>query len=98
MKGNCPKKDKVTKSEELIAVARTDNLNLAKHYTRLLDEQGIEAVIREGDESAGFFNISILVGKMLYDEAYLFIETENGCESYYLDSMLEPPHIRRQTG
>lgn len=82
----------------LVAVARTDSINLAKYYGRLLSEKGIESSISTGDETAGLFNISILVSEALYDEAYLFIEAENSSSDYYLDSMLEPPQIRRQTG
>ncbi len=98
MKRNRPRRHKGDNGREVVAVARTDSLNLAKYYGRLLSGKGIESAIRAGDETAGLFNISILVSEELYDEAYLFIEAENSCADYYLDSMLEPPHIRRQTG
>ena len=98
MKRNGPRRRKGDKGGRLVAVARTDSVSLANYYERLLHEKGIEAAIRAGNETAGLFNISILVSEGLYDEAYLFIESENSCEAYYLDSMFEAPHIRRQTG
>lgn len=98
MKRNGPRRHKGDKGGRLVAVARTDSVNLAKYYGRLLSEKGVEAAVRTGNETAGLFNISILVSEELYDEAYLFIESENSCEAYYLDSMFEAPEIRRQTG
>lgn len=98
MKGYSRKRRKGRRSGELVAVARTDSLNLANYYGALLREHDIEPTIKTGGETAGLFNISIFVSEEFYDEAYLFIEAENSCSSYYLDSMFEPPEIRRQTG
>lgn len=98
MKGYGLKRRNCKGNGELVAVARTDSRNLAQYYVELLREHGIESSIKTGGERAGLFNISIFVSQEFYDEAYLFIETENNCEAYYLDSMFEPPHIRRQTG
>ena len=98
MKRNGPRRRKGDRGGKLVAVARTDSVNLANYYGRLLREKGIETAVKTGDETAGFFNISILVSEEFYDEAYLFIESENSCEAHYLDSMFEAPRIRRQTG
>ena len=98
MKRNGPRRRNGDRGGRLVAVARTDSFSLAKYYGRLLDENGIDSVVKTGDETAGLFNISILVSEELYDEAYLFIESENSCEAHYLDSMFETPRIRRQTG
>ena len=98
MRRNGPRRRRGDKGGRLVAVARTDSVNLAKYYGRLLGEKGIETAIRAGDETTGLFNISILVSEELYDEAYLFIESENSYEAHYLDSMFEAPEIRRQTG
>ena len=73
MKRNRPRRHKGDNTKGEVAVARTDSINLANYYGRLLNEKGIESVIRTGDETAGLFNISILVSEELYDEAYLFI-------------------------
>ena len=98
MKRNSPKNHNEHNNEQLTAVARADNLKLAEYYGRLLEERGIIPTIITGDETAGRFRISILVPKISYDEAFLFIEMENSQTGYYLDSMFEPPNIHRQTG
>jgi len=98
MKGYGLKRRNCKGKGELAAVARTDSMNLAYYYGELLREHGIESTIKTGGATVGLFNISIFVSEDFYDEAYLFIEAENNCEPYYLDSMFEPPRIRRQTG
>jgi hypothetical protein len=98
MKGYSRKRRRCKVNGELVAVARTDSMNLAYYYGELLREHGIESTIKTGGETAGLFSISIFVSGDFYDEAYLFIEAENNCEPYYLDSRFEPPRIRRQTG
>ena len=72
--------------ENLIPVARSDDLILAKQYAHMLTIHDIDVVITDGGNTAGIFKYLIKVTEKFYDKAFLLIETENTRDHCFLDS------------
>lgn len=73
--------------KNLIPVARSDDLVLARQYVHLLSIHDVDAVIDDGGHAAGIFKYLIKVTEKFYDKAFLLIETENTRDPHFLDSL-----------
>ena len=73
------------KLQELVAVAFTEDAELARDYETLLKNNDIPVVIKEQDESAqdGVKGIAIMVPEDFLDEAHVIIESQDAYDDFY---------------
>ncbi|MHC4289032.1 MAG: hypothetical protein ACYSOF_10305 [Planctomycetota bacterium] len=76
--------------EELVTVAFAEDMELAKQYKQLLEENEIDAQIRRQPEMAqnGFSDIAIVVSEDALDEAHTIISEKANYDDFF-DMILE---------
>lgn len=69
---------------ELVTVAFAEDLDLARHYKKLLEENGIPAVIRQPETTgASSPGIGVLVPEDVLDEAHSLIASQAPFEDFF---------------
>jgi hypothetical protein len=71
--------------QELVAVAFTEDAELARDYETLLKNNDIPVIIKEQDESAqdGGKGIAVMVPEDFLDEAHVIIESQDTYDDFY---------------
>jgi hypothetical protein len=78
-----------TSVKELVTVAFAEDMELAKQYKKLLNENDIPASIQtQPDDSAGFPGVAVMVPEDYLDEAHVLIESQ-GCFEDFFDMAFE---------
>ena len=73
-----------TPLQDFVTVAFAEDLDLAKHYKKLLNDSEIPVAIKnQPDNSSGFPGIAVMVPEEYLDEAHVIIESEASHESFY---------------
>lgn len=69
---------------ELVTVAFAEDIELARQYKRMLEENGITAVIRQPDaEGAASPGIAVLVPEEVLDQAHSLIASQAPFEDFF---------------
>jgi len=73
------------KLQELVAVAFTEDAELAKDYETLLKNNDIPVIIKEDDqtEQGAVEGITVMVPEDFLDEAHVIIESQNAYDDFY---------------
>lgn len=69
--------------KDFIAVAVVDDLDQARNYKQLLEDNDIPAELKVADEADEEPTISVVVPEEYLDEAHIVIESENVYEDYF---------------
>lgn len=72
-----------TQEKDFIAVAVVDDLDQARNYKQLLEDNDIPAELKVADEADEDPSISVVVPEEYLDEAHIVIESENVYEDYF---------------
>ena len=73
-----------TPLQDFVTVAFAEDLDLAKHYKKILNDNEIPAAIKkQPDGASGFPGIAVMVPEEHLDEAHIIIESEASQESFY---------------
>ena len=73
-----------TPLKEFVTVAFAEDMDLAKHYKKLLSENDIPAIIRTQSESSSSYpGIAIMVPEDHLDEAHILIESQGTYNDFY---------------
>ena len=77
--------------QELVAVAFTEDAELARDYETLLKNNDIPVIIEEQDQSAqgGGRGIAVMVPEDFLDEAHVIIESQDAYDDFYDFAMEE---------
>ncbi|MBN1816116.1 MAG: hypothetical protein JW828_02075 [Sedimentisphaerales bacterium] len=78
------RKNETVSLEEFVTVAFAEDVDLAKQYKKLLNDNNIPAAIKTGPEpGTSFPGVAVMVPEDFLDEAHLLIESEGGCSDFY---------------
>ncbi len=85
MAGNHKKKQSSrTSLKEFVTVAFAEDMELAKDYKKLLNDENIPVAIKnQTDSSSGFRGIGVLVPEEYLDEAHVLIESQGVYTDFY---------------
>lgn len=73
-----------TPLKEFVTVAFAEDMDLAKHYKKLLSENDIPAIIRTQSESSSSYpGIAVMVPEDHLDEAHVLIESQGTYNDFY---------------
>ena len=73
-----------TSLKEFVTVAFAEDMELAKDYKKLLNDENIPVVIKDQpDSSSGFHGITVLVPEEHLDEAHVLIESQGVYTDFY---------------
>ena len=73
-----------TALRELTTVAFAEDMELAKQYKQMLNENEIPVVIKsQADSAPNFPGIAVMVPEDHLDEAHVLIESESSNETFY---------------
>jgi len=94
-----PRKEKKSKSanlKECVTVAFAEDMELAKQYQELLEDNGIETRIQRQPEMAqsGFSDIAIVVPEESLDEAHALISEKASYNDFFDMAFDEPDYDR----
>ncbi len=82
---------KSTAVKEFVTVAFAEDMDLARQYKNLLEENGISCAVKEQpDTSTTFPGIAVLVPEGQLDEAHQIIETQCGCGEFFDMAFQDP--------
>jgi len=68
---------------DFVTVAFAEDMELAKHYKKMLDECDIPAAISDNNESSHTPGIAVMVPEDHLDEAHVLIESQSSNDSFY---------------
>lgn len=78
------KQSSQTSLKEFVTVAFAEDMDLAKEYKKLLNDESIPAAIKtQSDSSDGFLGIAVMVPEDHLDEAHLLIESQGAYGDFY---------------
>lgn len=79
------KKNHTTSLKEFVTVAFAEDVDLAKQYKKLLNDNNIPAAIKTQPESpsSSFPGIAVMVPEDHLDEAHILIEAEGSYNDFY---------------
>ncbi len=70
--------------KEFVTVAFAEDLDLAKQYKELLEENNIPSMVKSQPDTADTFpGIAVLVPEDFLDEAHVLIESQSGYNDFY---------------
>ena len=72
-----------TSLQEFVTVAFAEDMELAKHYKKILNENEIPAAIRTSQEASTAPGIAVTVPEDNLDEAHILIESQASHDSFY---------------
>ena len=72
-----------TKMEGYVVVAFTDDMELAREYEEILQENDIPVSIRESEKESGEVEITLVVPEEYLDEAHVIIESQQAYDDFY---------------
>ncbi len=82
--GKRKKNSAPTSLKELVTVAFAEDLDLAKQYKKLLNENDIPASIKsQADDNPGFPGVAVMVPEDYLDEAHVLIESQGSFEDFF---------------
>lgn len=76
---------KTVPTQELVTVAFAEDVDLAREYKQLLEENEIPALIKKhkGMSESGFSDIAIMVPEEMLDEAYALISEKASYDDFF---------------
>ena len=78
------KKNGQVSLKEFVTVAFAEDLDLAKQYKKLLNDNNIPSAIKTQSESSSSFpGIAVMVPEDFLDEAHVLIESEGSYNDFY---------------
>jgi hypothetical protein len=78
------KRNARTPLKEFVTVAFAEDVDLAKHYKKLLSDDDIPAIIRTQSESSSSYpGIAVMVPEDHLDEAHVLIESQGTYNDFY---------------
>lgn len=85
---------KAVSIQELVTVAFAEDVDLAKEYKQLLEENEIPSVIKKhkGMSDSGFSDIAIMVPEELLDEAHALISEKASYDDFFEGVFDEPDY------
>ena len=73
-----------TSLKEFVTVAFAEDVDLAKQYKKLLNDNNIPSAIRTQPEDSGKFpGVAVMVPEDYLDEAHVLIESEGSYNDFY---------------
>ncbi len=70
--------------KEFVTVAFAEDMELAKQYKKLLNDEDIPAAVRSRPDAAGAFpGIAVMVPEDHIDEAHVLIESQGAYNDFY---------------
>jgi hypothetical protein len=72
-----------TPLKEFVTVAFAEDMDLAKDYKKLLNDESIPVAIKNQSNDAGFLGIAVMVPEDHLDEAHILIESRGACNDFY---------------
>jgi len=70
--------------KEFVTVAYAEDMELAKQYKKLLNEEDIPAAVKpRPDAETGFPGIAVMVPEDYIDEAHVIIESQGAYHDFY---------------
>jgi hypothetical protein len=70
--------------KEFVTVAFAEDMDLAKEYKKLLNDENIPAAIKaQSDSPDGFLGIAVMVPEDHLDEAHVLIESQGAYGDFY---------------
>ncbi len=77
--------------KEFVTVAFAEDMELARQYKKLLEENEIPAAIRNGEEtSRDFKGVAVMVPEDFLDEAHVLIESQGSYDDFYENAFRDP--------
>ena len=69
--------------KDFVTVAFAEDMELAKHYKKLLSDENIPVTVKSQPDSSNSNGIAVMVPEDNIDEAHLLIESQNEYNDFY---------------